>query len=408
MNRYTAGMIMGVLSAGLIFEAQAGQTLEQQAPLIFEYNLSGPAAVESEIISASGTIKTIFLSYESEGRVSLEVSTDAGRAYSKIINGQPLSEGFIPGNELCFRATIAKDSVLKKITLGYTDSSGASRLYRNPDLADYKYHKEIYISGASRELFNYPLSVSLRGEAEAISGNIYFTAADGQTPLYYYLENQKICYVKVPQIPKEGATIYLYYDKSDKNSRCPYLDPDKVFPFFEDFNQPTLNAEKWEVAPGLKKEYSIKDGYLHLKDGLILSRNLKIKQGIIEFKAKAEPNAGIQVMVSSEQAVYSSNYPGAEHTIAINDISKLNVSNPIQPLTYYIYKVARNPSGIIFERYGQDYELQAQIQFLDVENLNEGRIGLKANAAPFNPGSVYFDWVRARPYVEVGPKVMEK
>ncbi len=416
-------MILGFLSAGLIFEVHAGQVLEQ--PFIFEYNLEGPATVESEIIEASGTIKTVFLSIESEGRVSLEVSTNGGRAYTKIINGQPLGDGFIPGNELCFRANIAKDSVLKKITLGYTDSSGVSKLYRNSDLANYKYHKKIYISGASQEVFNYPLKINLD------KSDIYFTAADGQTPLYYYLENQVDCYVKVPQIPKEGTTIYLYYNKKGL-SGAPgepvgpqeivlkankYLDPNKVFPFFDDFNEPALNKEKWEVAHGLKKEYSIKDGYLQLKDGLIISRNFKLRDGIIEFKAKAGINAGIQVMVFAgssgktplpyEQTVYSSNYPGAEHTIAINDISKLNMSNPIQPFTYYIYKVAMSPTGIIFERYSQNYDLQAEIQFMDVGNLNEGCIGLKATAVPFKPGSAYFDWIRARPYIEVEPRILK-
>ena len=81
-----------------------------------------------------------------------------------------------------------------------------------------------------------------------------------------------------------------------------------------------------EIVPGLKKEYTVKDGSLQLKDGVILSRNFKSKQMSLEFKAMAEENAGIQVVVRSkipagsifyEQIVYSSNYPGAEHTIAI-------------------------------------------------------------------------------------------
>ena len=61
-------------------------------------------------------------------------------------------------------------------------------------------------------MFNYPLHLNLSRP------DIYFTAADGQTPLYYYLDSSSAaqndslaCYVKVPQIPKEGAMIYLYY-----------------------------------------------------------------------------------------------------------------------------------------------------------------------------------------------------
>ncbi|MDD5477348.1 MAG: DUF2341 domain-containing protein [Candidatus Omnitrophica bacterium] len=424
MNKYTVGIILGILGAGLNCQAQANQVLEQ-APFVLEDNLAGPATVEPEPIFATGIIKTICVSYEFTGQVSLEASTNGGVDYTKIINGSPLVDGFIPGNQLRFRANIGPASSLKKLTIGYTDSSGVSRLYRNPDLANYKNHREIYISGGSQEVFNYPLEIKL--DPLAAGTEIYFTAADGQTPLYYYLEDPARCYVKVLQIPKEGTKIYVYWKNRDSDRFSPsettkkrslslFLDGNKVFPFFEDFNDASLNAEKWEIIPGLKKEYSIKDGYLRIKDCLVVTRNFKTQQGILEFKAKAEENAGIQVVVRTkvsaglspyEQIVYSSNYPGAEHTIAINNIAKVNISNPIKPLTYYIYQATINSTGILFERYSEDRkEKQAEIKFLDVGNFSEGYIGLKADAAPFNAGSVYFDWIRVRPYVEVEPKAV--
>ena len=425
MNKYTVGIILGVLGAGLNLPASANQVLEQ-APFIFEYNLAGPATVESETITATGIIKTISVSSEFVGQVNLEASTNNGNSYTKIINGLPLTDGFIPGNQLRIRANIGPDSSLKKLVIGYTDSSGVQRLYRNPDLANYKYHQEIYISGGSQEVFNYPLKINLGpgflvlGSGNLASTDIYFTAADGQTPLYYYLEDKTSGYVKVPQIPKEGTRIYMYYGQdTDKAAASKYLDGEKVFPFFDDFNGTALNEEKWEIIPGLKKEYSVNDGYLQLKDCLVLSRNFKTKQGILEFKAKADNNAGIQVLVRTrvsgqslfpyEQIVYSSNYPGAEHTIAINDIAKINVTKPIQPLTYYMYRAVINSTGILFERYSENQqEKQAEIKFLDVGNYNEGNLGLKADTAAFNAGSVYFDWVRVRPYVESEPKIKVK
>ncbi len=421
MNKYTVGIILGILGVGLNCEAQANQVLEQ-APLVLEYNLAGPATVEPEPIFATGIIKTICVSYEFTGQVRLEASTNGGVDYIKIINGQPLVDGFIPGSQLRLRATIGPASSLKKLVIGYTDSSGVSRLYRNPDLANYKYNREIYISGGSREVFNYPLKIELGSLASGTE--IYFTAADGQTPLYYYLEDPAHCYVKVPQIPKEGTRIHVYKNRdrfsaaspTEKRSLSLFLDGDKVFPFFEDFNGASLNAEKWEIIPGLKKEYGIKDGYLRLKDCLAQTRDFKTQEGILEFKAKAEENAGIQAVVRTkvsaglspyEQIVYSSNYPGAEHTIAINNIAKVNISNPIKPLTYYIYRATLNSTGILFERYSENWqEKQAEIKFLDVGNFSEGYIGLKADAGPFNAGSIYFDWVRVRPYVEVEPKVI--
>jgi hypothetical protein len=408
MNKYTAGLILGILGAlqGLS-QSEASGTV----PEILEYDLQGPATIESDSIKTSGTIKSICASYEFDGAVYLEVSANGGRSYTRIINGKPLVDGFIPGNELCFRATIADNSILKKITIGYTDSSGASTLYQNPDLKNYKYRKAIYIAGGSEEVFNYPLKINLD------KNKIYFTSADGQTPLYYYLEEQGNYYVKIPQIPKQGTTIYVYYNdviaSPEGAKQSQYNNPNKVFLFFDDFSGTSLDEQKWEVTAGLKKEYNIKGSNLRLKDCMVISRNFKIKQGILEFKAKAENNCSIQAIVRGrntprslfplEQIVFSSNYPGAEHTIAINDMAKLNIAKPIEPLTYYIYKVTLNQTGIIFERYSENYQKQAQIQFLNMGNSGEGYIGLKADAAPFNAGSVYFDWLRVRPYIEVEP-----
>jgi hypothetical protein len=444
MDKYTVGIILGFLGAGLNFPAQANQVLEsvplaasrliRQTPVILEYSLAGPATVESEPIVVSGIIKTISVSAEFIGQVYLEASANEGAAYAKIINGQPLVEGFIPGNQLRIRANIAQDSILKKLIISYTDSSGVERLYRNPDLASYKYHQEINITGGSQEVFNYPLKVELGsrllilGSGDPVTNDIYFTAADGQTPLYYYLEDKINCYVKVPQIPKEGTKIHVYYNgviaspaggaylpAGRKQFR--YNDPGKVFLFFDDFNNVVLNEEKWEIIPGLKKEDSLKDGYLQLKDCLVITRDFRIKQAILEFKAKAEESAGIQVVLRSkisapglapyERIVYSSNYPGAEHTIAINNIVKLNIAKPIQSFTDYIYRATVNSTGILFERYSEDQqEKQVEIKFWDVENPSEGYIGLKADASVFGAGSVYFDWIRVRPYVEVEPQVV--
>jgi len=490
MDKYTIAMIMGLMSAGLNLEASAGQILEQ-APIIFEYNLTGPSVIETSPITASGIIKTISISSEYRGEINLEASANGGNSYVKIINGVPIADGFIPGNQLRVKANIEKGSVLKNIVISYTDSSGASRSYQNPDLKNYKYKESIYITGGSQEVYNYPLRVNLGSGGlnlrypDNSNPDIYFTAADGQTPLYYYKEiaaspaaprndtgdtaprndtpgvianppkaNEAIFWVKVPQIPKEGIKIYMYYNvfansavslrgrseatdeaiskskiasltafaRNDTEGAAPrngaYNDPNKVFPFFDDFAGTALNEEKWEtvpsLVPSLKNKYSVQDGYLQLKDCLVLSRNFKIKEGILEFKAKADNNAGIQVLVRTrvsaqavfpyEQIVYSSNYPGAEHTIAINDIAKINVSKPIQPLTYYMYKAMFNSTGILFERYSQDQEeKQAEIKLLDVGNFDEGKLGLKAETAAFNTGSVYFDWIRVRPYVEVEP-----
>ncbi|MCM8789409.1 MAG: DUF2341 domain-containing protein [Candidatus Omnitrophica bacterium] len=433
MNKYAMVLILGALTV---------------RPLqMYAAEVAGPAICESEPIKTSGTITAIGAYYEFEGEVILEVSANGGSSYTKIINGSILKQGFIPGNQLRYRANIPKGSILKNLVIGYEDTSGASTLYKNSELANYKHNKGLYVSGAEKELFNYPVKIELGSQlsiigysnlantehrtpnAELDYSDIYFTAADGQTPLYYCVEDG-LAYVKLPQIPKEGSVIYIYYNESsvsgsrlavlgsdeNRKPKTEHRNPAKVFLFYDDFNGEKLDDSKWLVRKGLKEDYELKDGYLRLRDTAIISRNFKLKDAILEFKAKAQKDASIQAIVrgestslflfSLEQLVYSSEYPGAEHTIAINDIAKLNIGKPIKADTDYIYKVIANPQGIIFERYSSSYEKQAAIQFMDAGGLEKGYIGLKAGASPYDEAaSAYFDWIRVRPYCEIEPVV---
>lgn len=390
--------------------------------LIYEYNLKGPMTMESEIIKTNGTIKSIIASWDFEGEARLAVSANGGVSYANIINGQPLSEGFIAGNELRFRADIGAGSILKKLVLGYSDTSGKVKIYQNPDLAGFKYHKVIRVSGSGEEFFNYPIKIKLpleifaNGRARDDLGDVRFTAADGQAPLSYYLEEKSAIsadfWVKVPQLPKEGARICLYYGNAEAKDAS---GGKEVFSFFDDFSAAALDRERWLERSELKGECLFEGGYLKIKDSALITRDFKMKKGILEFKARADKDCAIQALMrghrdahsgaAAEQVVYSSAYPGAEHTIAVNDIVKLNMGSPIAPDTDYIYKVGVNTSGIIFERYSDNYEKQAEIRFLDVGGADEGYIGLKAAGAPFGGGSVYFDWVRVRPYTEIEPEI---
>lgn len=412
MNKYITYIIRGIIgvSLGLGLEVQAESITFQQAPLIYEYNLKGPISMESEIITTTGTITSISAYAESEGEVRLEVSATGGSSYTRIINGLPLKDGFIPGNQLRFKASISEGSILKKLVLGYTDTSGLSRLFQNLDLRHFKSRKSIHISPGSRELFNYPVKIKI--ERDVYEQGIYFTCGDGQTPLPYYLEAQDLFWIKIPQIPREGLRIYLYYGNKEEKINS---QGEEVFSFFDGFESDLLDKEKWQVRSELKGRYALEEGYLKLAGCSVISRDFKMKRGILEFKAKAEKDSAIQAIAHGtlsahsgypqEEMVYSSGYPGAEHTIAMNDVVKVNIGKPIEPLKDYIYKVIIDGVGIIFERYVQDYEKQAEIRFLDSYRDQPGYIGLRADDVPFSSGGVYFDWVRVRPYVEVEPEV---
>lgn len=431
MNKQTIFIISAIIFLNSGAAAVAKQASQAQAPLIYEYNLKGPKVLELDTITASGTINTISASWDFDGEVSLEASANGGLAYTKIANGQILTDGFIPGNQLRFRINIAEDSSLKKLTVGYTDSSGADYAFHNRDLPAFRNHKPIYISGAGRDLFNYPVKITI-GSGGPVTGprkadvvceggiepdfrDIRFTAADGQTPLAYYQDDSADFWVKIPQIPKEGTKIFLYYGNKAAVSLS---NPEAVFLFYDDFNGNKLNEEKWLVRPELKSQTFERDGALCLNDSSVISRNFKMKEGILEFKAMAEKNTAIQGIVHGnaaantllrvEETVYASDFPGAEHTIAVNDVAKLNIGSPIKPLKEYIFKVIVNTQGITFERFDKDYEKQAEIRFLDTYKLEKGYIGLRTAGASLGAGSAYFDWVRVRPYAGIEPKVIEE
>jgi len=422
MDRARMSLIAGALLLFPFYTAQAVE--EQRAPLVFEYTRQGPAAIDSPVTVTSGTITAISCSWESDGEVRLEVSANGGGSYTRVVNGRPLEEGFLPGNRLCFRAALGADSSLRTVTLGYRDSSGADRMYRGA-WGEFKYKKAIGITGTGEELFDWPVKIQIGTDLYAgkgISGNfrdVRFAAADGESGLSYYLERVDLrnglavsadFWVRIPQLPAEGGQVYVYYGNSRASDGS---DGDKVFPFFDDFNGRELDTGKWELKAGLDKECSLSDGWLELGDCSVISRQFRIRKGIIEFKAKADKGAAIQAVVRGamsahgaypmEQLVYSSAYPGAEHAIAVNDVAKLNTGSPIKPLAEYIYRASLNQSEIVFERFSGSYEKEAEIRFLNMDSSDTGYIGLRAGADLLEKGSAYFDWIRVRPYAESEP-----
>lgn len=423
MGRMGMSLMAGVL---LLFPFYAAQAVEEQrAPLVFEYNQQGPAVIDSPVTVTSGTITAISCSWQSEGDVRLEVSANGGGAYTRVVNGRPLDEGFLPGNRLCFRAALGADSILRAVTLGYRDSSGADRMYRGGKWGEFKYKKAVGITGTGEELFDWPVKIQIGTDLYAgkgISGNfrdIRFAAEDGESALNYYLERVDLrnglavsadFWVRIPQLPPEGGRVYVYYGNSRAADDS---DGEKVFPFFDDFSGRELDAGKWDLKAGLDKECRLSDGWLELADCSVLSRKFRIRKGIIEFKAKADKGAAIQAVVRGalsargaypmEQLVYSSAYPGAEHAIAVNDVAKLNTGSPIKPLAEYIYRASLNQSEIVFERFSAGYEKEAEIRFLNMDSSDAGYIGLRAGADLLEKGSAYFDWIRVRPYAEAEP-----
>lgn len=416
----------------------SADTVTYQAPLVYSLDLKGPYMYESEGITTEGTIASITANWEFSGQVRLEVSANNGKNYTPIINGMPLEKGFVAGDNLRFRALLEPESRLSRVTLSYKDNKGIRETFGNPQLSGFPFRKAIDIVNAQdSELFNYQMKIRVGEGASSEKADVYcegkikadfkdvrFTAGDGQTNLAYYLESIQgekpnriaIFWVKVPHLPKKGESlrIYLYYGKLEAEDLS-YAE--KVFDFYEDFNAKELEPQKWGIYNELKGEIDLADGKLKLKNSGIYASNFKLQDGIIEFKAKIDGACGIQGIVRDKkqgsvyspiaQAVYSSGFPGAEHTIAVGDMVKVNIGNPISKGRDYLYQIQAEGLNLTFERYdAQTYEKQAELRFSDVGGLTQGYIGLKGDCAAKDKGAVYGDWLRVRQYTKVLPRII--
>lgn len=117
---------------------------------------------------------------------------------------------------------------------------------------DWKYRKEVIISGSSTDLSNFQVRVQLDNtnfdfsKANPDGSDIRFTDSDGTTPIPYWIEewdqsNQRaVIWVKVPKIPAGGSTtIYMYYGNSSATDAG---DGNAVFEFFDDFEGASLSS----------------------------------------------------------------------------------------------------------------------------------------------------------------------
>ena len=243
-------------------------------------------------------ISSITLNWEFEGEVTMQVS--AGAEYVAAINGVPLEWGkFFSGTEIKWRATLSSGSRLSEVRITYTDISGTVGSFGNPALSGFKFRKPIYIrvqgsgdrvqgsgdrvQGSGDSLFHYQIPIKIGESAKAAGCDIYikgilnadfkdvrFTPADAETSLPYCLEGisgkapQRVAtfWVKVPQIPKEGILIYLYYGKPSAEDLS---SAEKTFDFFYDFDTQPFDAKKWKdydfTKAGIIVEYKQGTGY---------------------------------------------------------------------------------------------------------------------------------------------------
>lgn len=237
------------------------------------YELINPYPTDSLIIS-------LCLTWEFSGKVTMEVSfTGNPSDYMPAINGAPLEAKAGLGKRIKYRAKLEPGSKLTAVRLTYKDITGLSATFGEPKLSGFTFKKPIFIKGqAGEQLFNFQAPITIgsfakakncdavvKGVVQADFDDARFTSADGETLLPYYIESvtgktgERVgkFWVKIPQIPKEGLIIYLYYGKLGPELLS---DPAKVFDFYYDFTDSVFDDEKWQ-ATGLD------EGVIEYKQG---------------------------------------------------------------------------------------------------------------------------------------------
>ena len=315
-------------------EQKANQAIIRQSPLVWRVDGSGnsllPAIAQNQTyelttsVETKGKIKTITANWEFTGQAQLEVSANDGTDYFPVVCGVPIDftqdKQLIDhtGNKLKWKATLGPDSKLTKIKIAYTDFGGLAGTFGEPQLSGFKFRKTLSIKtptsskgAVPQELFNYQLKVKIgessgansyyvhcNGNIQADFKDIRFCAGDGETLLPYYIEDitgkapnrTATCYVKIPQLPKNGLLIYLYYGKLNAEDSS---NGNATFDFFDVFSRPngipqdagkakTLDATKWKTDTDK-----------------ITSVSYQLKDGIMEYRALAASGSKVGAIVRS-------------------------------------------------------------------------------------------------------------
>jgi hypothetical protein len=376
-----------------------------------------------DFIATEGRITGITVNWKASGKIYFEVSADNGLHYVPVVNGAPLKSGFVGGDRLRWRASTLSEGVkLYSVRIDYTDTSGVSGGFGEPRLSGFKYRKEINIKNTSDEdLYDYQLKIE--GEkGNTLPGTIVrFTAADGTTLLPYYKEGQRpiiqgqlpvekmgavpIFWVRVPHIPKEGVSIYLYYGNDEAESLS---DPEAVFDFYEGFTGESLDMDKWVLHTGQRGSVMLDKGTARLDAAELITKEFKFKEGIIEYSLIPETGfeASLNIRNKNEESyesplwlVYNSIYKGAEHCIAISGIVKANDSAATLPLAgeEHNYRVTLDKGRITFDRLSEGEEpAQASVSYEIDPAPDAGYLSLRSGGDGGGKNIIRFGSLRCR------------
>lgn len=145
--------------------------------------------------------------------------------------------------------------------------TGTVELAAQPEWpGSWMYRKPVVITGTGSVITDYQIRVDLTAagfdfvKAQSDGGDIRFTDEDGITELPYWIEDwnspvSATIWVRVPQIPEEGKSIYIHYGvpRGPGLGLTPAVttsNGDATFLFFDDFESGTIDALKWSAISG--------------------------------------------------------------------------------------------------------------------------------------------------------------
>ncbi len=382
--------------------------------------------------TTEGKILTIAANWTFTGKVTMEVSaTGDAKDYTPITNGVPLtSDKFTAGSSLKWRATLDPQSALAEVRIACTDASGAAGTFGNPDISGFAARKKITIKGSTdTALYNFQVQIKA-GESQKAAGcdvylespskadlaDIRFTQADGVTSLPYFRESitgakpNRVAafWVKIPEIPKGGLPIYVYYSCAGASDLS---NGEQVFDFFDDFNLAALDGAKWKVAlEGKTSQAYVSGSMLNIDAARATTANYNFNNGIIEYRAKVSGNGSIVGIIASGQTAdddltaCASIIAASANSIEYGGKVKADDPKQIALDTYYDFKIISNNGDITFQRYADGWGAapQAQAQYSPGSSQAASTIGLSAGMAG---SGLACDYIRTRQYTAVPPQV---
>ena len=326
------------------------------------------------------------------------------------------------------------------LVIGLVFSAGVASALSNSGGGDWDYYREITIKENSRNaLSDYQVLVDLNPsnflDKAKMDGSDLRFAEDGKE-LSYWIEDYNAgaktakIWVKVPSIPANGeAKIKMYYGNEKAGS---VSDGDKVFEFFDDFNQQSLDLNKWEIGVG-SESISISSGQLLIKGGDHITRYISSKTNVSsnrkEMRTKywiaqspdykySDGDPGIGFFTSRDLSKAIPYYAISDNDETIQDYSCI-IANDGSDVFSHMGKLQENYDsrgkwsemaiaridttfyGTLIEENG--LQTSKNLQYMEGFDFNQANVPI-INANNDNL-DVKFDWVLIREYTSSEPMV---